>query len=199
MTNNHFGFLCLQTLKSPIRNIEYFLTVEDVSSMTTFLEFLSVDGWSSQQGVEAVRWGCGGADSSSVSSRAALPWRPADWLIWIVKRHIWSSRRASICSSWQFHQCWPKVKNIFQSQAPHFLSPLTFHNVQRRKNRLPWDISKAAGGIFKFQILFSETEAGVGFAQNQDLNQLATALGQGQRSGSKSVVTRQIYHEHHWR
>lgn len=44
MTNNHLGFLCLQTLKSKIRNIEYFLTVEDVSSMTTFPELLSVDG-----------------------------------------------------------------------------------------------------------------------------------------------------------
>lgn len=44
MSNNHFGFLCLQTLNSNIENIEYFLTVEDVSSMTTFPELLSVDG-----------------------------------------------------------------------------------------------------------------------------------------------------------
>lgn len=39
----------------------------------------------------------------------------------------------------------------------------------------------------KFQILCSETEARVGFAQNPDLNQLATALGQGQRSGGPNL------------
>lgn len=39
----------------------------------------------------------------------------------------------------------------------------------------------------KFQILCSETEAEVGFAQNQDLNQLATSLGQGQRSGGPNL------------
>lgn len=39
----------------------------------------------------------------------------------------------------------------------------------------------------KFQILCYEIEARVGFAQTQDLNQLATALGQGQRSSGPNL------------